>query len=60
MVLPVDKRELVGSTVHAKAIHVMANAKCNRINFSHKKVNIDEDVIDKFDQQITKKKWKQF
>ena len=31
----VDIRKVVGSTVHAKAIHVMAEAECNRINGSH-------------------------
>ena len=31
MVPPVDQRKVIGSTVHAKDISVMAEAECNRI-----------------------------
>ena len=59
MVPPVDLRMVVGSTVHAKSIHVMAEAECNVHYVPQKKVNIDEGVVINVDLQITKKRWKQ-
>ena len=54
MVSTVDKRKVVGFTVHDKAIHVMAEAECLRLYGSQKKVKIVEGVFVNFDQQINK------
>ena len=37
--------KVVGSTVHAKATHVMAEAECNISYGSQKKVNAVEGVV---------------
>ena len=42
MVPPVDLRKVVGYTVRAKAIHVMAESEFNRLYGSQKKVNMVE------------------
>ena len=60
MVPPVDQRKVVGSTVHAKAINVIAEYECQRIYGSHKKVKMVEGVVVNIDQQITKQRRKQF
>ena len=59
MVPPVDQRKVVGSTVHAEAIHVMAEAEYNRRYGSQKKVKMVEGFF-YVDQQITKQRRKQF
>ena len=59
MVPPVDQRKVVGSTVHAEAIHIMAEAEYNRLYGSQKKVEMVEGVVVNFDQQITKQRRKQ-
>ena len=53
---PVDQSKVVGSTVHAKAIHLMAEASLNRLYGSQKKVKMVEGVVVNFDQQITKQR----
>ena len=60
MVPPVDQRKVVGPTVHAKAIHVIAEAERNRLYGSQKKVEMVEGVVDNVDQKITKQRRKQF
>ena len=61
MVSPVDQRKVVGSTVHAKLIHVMAESECQRLYGSQNKVNMVEGVIVvNVDQQITKQRRNQF
>ena len=60
MVPPVDIRKVVGSTVHAKSIHVMAKAECNRLYGSHNKVKMVEGVVINVNLQITKQRRKQF
>ena len=60
MVTPVDLSKVVGSTVYAKAIHVMTEDECNIIYGSHNKVNMFEGVVINVDLQITKKRRKQF
>ena len=60
MVPPVDQRKVVGSTVHAKSIHVMAEAECNRLYGSQKKVKMVEGVVINVDLKITKQRRKQF
>ena len=60
MVPPVDQRKVVGSTVHAKAIHVMAEAEYNILYGSQKKVKMVEGVVDNVDQKITKQRRKKF
>ena len=42
MLTHVDVRKVVGSTVHAKAIHVMAGSKYNRLYDSQNKVRMVE------------------
>ena len=54
MVPPVDLRKVVGSTFHAKAIHVRYEAECNRIYGSQKKVKMFEGVVINVDLKITK------
>ena len=39
MVIPVDIRKVVGSTVHAKSIRVMAEAEYNRI-YASQRINL--------------------
>ena len=60
MILPVDLRKLVGSTVNAKAIHIMAEARCNRLYGLQKKVNMVEGVVNNVETKITKQRRKQF
>ena len=60
MVPPIDQRKLIGSTVHAKAMHVMAEAECNILYGSQKKLEMVEGVVVNVDQQITKQRQKQF
>ena len=45
MVHPIDRRNVVGSTVHYKSINVMAEAEYNRIYGSQKKVKMVEGVV---------------
>ena len=52
MVPPVDIRKVVGSTVYAKAINVMAEAERNRLSGSQKKVKMVEGVVINIDLQI--------
>ena len=59
MVPPVNQRNLVGSTAHAKYIRVLDEDKCNRLFGSQKKVNMVEGVVANVDQQITKQRRKQ-
>ena len=59
MVPPVDISKVAGSTFHAKSIHVMAEAECNRLYCSQKKANMVEGVVINVDLQITKKRRKQ-
>ena len=59
MVPSVYIRKLVGSTVHAKFIHVMSEAECNRLYGSQKKVKMVEGVVINVDLQITKQRRKQ-
>ena len=59
MVIPVDLRKVVGSTVHAKSIHVMAEAECNILYGSHKKAKMVQGVVINVFLQITKQKRKQ-
>ena len=54
MVSPVDERNVVGSTVHAKSIHVMSEAECQRLYGSQKKVKMLEVVVVNVDQNISK------
>ena len=56
MVYPVDERKVVGSTVHAKAIHLIFEDECQILYGSHKKVNIAEGVVVAVDQQINKQR----
>ena len=49
MVPTVDQRKVVGYTVHAKAICVMAEAECNVLYVLQKKVNMVEDIFDNVD-----------
>ena len=60
MVPSVDLRKVVVSTVHTKVINVMAEAECNRIYGSQKKVKMVEGVVINVDLQITKQSQKQF
>ena len=60
MVPTVDQRKVVGSTIHAKFIHLMAEAEYNRLYVSQKKVKRVEGVVVNFYQKITKQRWKQF
>ena len=60
MVYPVDQSRAVGSTVHAKAIHVMAEAERRRLYGSQKKVKMVEEVVVNVDLKITKERRKQF
>ena len=53
IVLPVDQRNLVGSTVHGKSIHVIDKAEFNRLYGSQKKVKRFEGVVVNVDQTIT-------
>ena len=50
---------MVGSTVHAKAIHVMAESECRRLYDSQKKVKMVEGVVVNVDLKITKQREKQ-
>ena len=59
MVPPSDVRKLVGSTVCAKAIHVMAEAECNILYGSQKKVKMVEGFVINIDLQITNQRRKQ-
>ena len=56
MVYPVDERKVVGSTVHAKAINLIAEDECQILYGSHKNVNIAEGVVVAVDQQINKQR----
>ena len=60
MVLPIDLRKMVGTTVSSKASHVMSEAECNRLYGSQKKVNMVEGVVINVDLKITKQRQKQF
>ena len=60
MVPPVDQSKVVGYTVHAKAIHVMAEAECKRLYGSQKTVKMVEGFTVNVEQQITKQRRKQF
>ena len=60
MVPPVDQRKVVGSTVHAKAIHVTAEAECKILYGSQKNVNMVEGVVVNVDQKNTEQRRKQF
>ena len=55
MVPPVVQSKVVGFTVHAEAIHVMAEAECNRIYGSQKKVKMFEGVVVNVDQKLLNK-----
>ena len=59
MVPPVYQRKVVGYTVHAKDIHVMAETESNIIYGSQKKVKRVEEVVVNVDQQITMQRRKQ-
>ena len=59
MVPPSDVRKLVGSTVRAKATHVMAEAECNILYGSQKKVKMVEGFVINIDLQITNQRRKQ-
>ena len=59
IVYHVDLRKVVGSTVHAKAIHIMSEYECNRLYGSKKKVNMVKGVVINVDLQITKQPKKQ-
>ena len=54
MVPPVDLSKVVGSIVHSKFMHVMAESECNILYGSQKKVNMVEGVVINVDQKITK------
>ena len=56
MFKPADQRKVVGSTVHAKSMHVMAEAEYNRLYGSQKKVKMVEGVVFNVDQKITKQR----
>ena len=56
MVNPVYQRKVVGSTVHAKAIHVISEAECNILYGSQKKAKMAEGVVVNVDQQINKQR----
>ena len=58
MVPTVDLKKVVGSTFHAKAIRVMAEAERNILYGSQKKVKMVEGVVINVDVQITKKRQK--
>ena len=60
MVPPVNQRKVVGSTVHAKSIRLMAEAECNTLYGSQKKVNMFEGVVINVDRKVTKQRRKQF
>ena len=53
IVYPVDKSRVLGSTVHAKAIHVMAEVERQRLYGSQKKANIVEGAFVKVYRKIT-------
>ena len=55
IVLPVDQRNLVGSTVHGKSIHVIDKAEFNRLYGSQKKVKRFEGVVVNVDQKLLNK-----
>ena len=59
MVPPVGLREVVGSSVYAKSICIIAEAECNRLYGSKKKVKMVEGVVINVDLQITKQRRKQ-
>ena len=46
MVPPVDQMRVVGSTVHAKDIRIMAEVECQRLYGSQKKAKMVEGVVD--------------
>ena len=60
MVPDVDQSKVVGSTVHAKAIHIMAEAECNIIYGSKKNLKMLEGVVINVYLQITKQRRNQF
>ena len=53
MVPTADQRNMVGSTVHAKAIYIMAESECQRLYGSQEKVKIVDGFVVNFDQNIT-------
>ena len=59
MVPRVDQRKVVGSTVHDKSIRLMAEAECNTLYGSQKKVNMVEGVVINVDRKVTKQRRKQ-
>ena len=56
MVPPVDLRKVFGSKFHAKAIHIISGAECNRLYDSQKKVKMVEGVVINVELQITKQR----
>ena len=47
--------KVVGSTVHSKLVHVMAEAEYNRLYGSQKKVNMVEGVVINVDLKLLSK-----
>ena len=60
MFSPVDQINIVGSKVHAKSIHVMAESECQILYGSQKKMRMVEGVVVNVGQQITNQRLKQF